>query len=68
MKTQSYWRNRMTDLLPCPFCGGNSEIVKLVNHFKARCSNYCYVEMIHTEEKYVIQKWNTRASESKDKQ
>lgn len=56
----------MTDLLPCPFCGGNAEISKdTIGWYFVRCKTHlCYGEnavMRFINEEQAAIAWNTRA-------
>lgn len=61
----------MTKLKPCPFCGGEAEIVKdgIIKPYKARCNNAdnkCCVMVVtawFSTKQEAIEAWNQRAKE-----
>ena len=60
----------MSELLPCPFCGGQSEPLNFVGHgfvsYSARCKEcHAIIPYFDSEEK-AIKAWNTRAYEEKN--
>lgn len=52
----------MKDLLPCPFCGGEGDIVQSVpGYWVAYCTNpKCVVRGYYATEEIAIAAWNTR--------
>ncbi|MGN0733702.1 MAG: Lar family restriction alleviation protein [Emergencia sp.] len=55
----------MTELKPCPFCGGKAEMVLFIGNFGVGCTN-CMGSMFpvngQTKEE-AIKAWNRRAGE-----
>ena len=55
----------MTELLPCPFCGGEAKMTKTNHATWVECSNYHYERhqvSVHAKtEAEAIAAWNTRA-------
>ena len=60
----------MSELKPCPFCGGNSKNVKLRN-IAVKTKEVFYVEcavcrvrtMVELDNDTVIEKWNSRVTD-----
>ena len=57
----------MSELLPCPFCGGEAEICHVTqlweprDSYWAKCKNCRINGAHHTTEAEAIEAWNTRA-------
>ena len=58
---------RSEELLPCPFCGGEAEIVEVMDNppetIAIQCKSGCGVSAHHKwmDESVLIKRWNTRA-------
>lgn len=55
----------MIELEPCPFCGGDAELMDYYPLFQVRCSR-CWATragLMHTKEE-AAQRWNTRHVET----
>lgn len=58
----------MSELKPCPFCGGETELIhdEYVNGWTIVCKKRC-IRICHYESKQkLIEKWNTRASDAEN--
>ena len=58
----------MSNLLPCPFCGGETELIhdEYVNGWTIVCKKRC-IRICHYESKQkLIEKWNTRPQQTED--
>lgn len=54
----------MSELLPCPFCGGEGKIVKLTHGYLPRCTK-CMISLPTARDREkAVESWNTRYKES----
>lgn len=50
-----------TELKPCPFCGGKSQVLNVVHHYMVCCTK-CYGMIgLFDKERSAIKAWNRRA-------
>lgn len=58
----------MSELKPCPFCGGKAEIITLmgVNAKYIQCENCRISTEVSGEEKILIELWNRRIDNATD--
>ena len=63
---------KMKELKPCPFCGGEAEIIEVKDNppetIAIQCKSGCGVSVHNKgmEENVLIERWNTRAKEVND--
>lgn len=51
----------MSELLPCPFCGGEAKVIEMMEGgFSAQCTNCLTIQGVRSYER-TVEKWNTRA-------
>ena len=50
-----------TELLPCPFCGGEARIVTAVGESWVLCNKCKATTEAHTSRQFAIDAWNRRA-------
>src|SRR5574343_1602706 len=64
--TDDQWEGKMTDLKPCPFCGGAAAVRCDGGHFVLCTTPNCIVHGSHwTYPEHAIEAWNTRPVEDK---
>lgn len=51
------------ELKPCPFCGGDANIVSREEGITFITCKDCYAEMFGSTKESAIKQWNTRVSE-----
>ena len=52
--------NEMTELLPCPFCGGEAEITYVCGEYAVMCKSCKGSSDFNTNTSKSISRWNTR--------
>jgi Lar family restriction alleviation protein len=55
----------MTELKPCPFCGGEAILETVDGNSPEECYIYCpecdFESGVYSEPKFIVEKWNRRA-------
>ena len=59
-------KKKMTELKPCPFCGGKeTELKQFVGWWSVNCyKGWCFAKSAKTQEE-AIENWNRRAEDGK---
>lgn len=60
----------MSELKPCPFCGGTAHTIKTnTNKFVVGCFGSCYVELplIYSTREEAIDAWNRRVTDGTER-
>ena len=61
MSTDCAWADPgLEELKPCPFCGGEAEIIVVASYYKVRCSRCSGSATIATDRAAAIGFWNRR--------
>ena len=62
MSTDCAWADPgHEELKPCPFCGGEAEIIVVASYYKVRCSRCSGSATIATDRAAAVEFWNRRA-------